>query len=69
MSKVTGKTFAMSKVKGTILKISVLISIYFSTDSAPVEKQWGELMKYNIFIMKIIEFVSSLTAHNLLILT
>lgn len=37
------------------------VSHYF-TESPPVEKKWGELMKYNIFIMKIIEFVSMVFA-------
>ncbi|KAI5652058.1 glycosyltransferase family 10 (fucosyltransferase) c-term domain-containing protein [Phthorimaea operculella] len=29
-------------------------------DSVPVDKKWGELIKYNIFIMKLVEFVISL---------
>ncbi|XP_013143512.1 PREDICTED: uncharacterized protein LOC106107273 isoform X2 [Papilio polytes] len=29
-------------------------------DSVPVDKKWNELIKYNIFIMKLIEFVISM---------
>ncbi|XP_047995013.1 uncharacterized protein LOC125233168 isoform X2 [Leguminivora glycinivorella] len=28
-------------------------------DSVPVDKKWNELIKYNIFIMKLVEFVIS----------
>ncbi|KAH9640694.1 hypothetical protein HF086_007265 [Spodoptera exigua] len=27
-------------------------------DSVPVDKKWNELIRYNIFIMKLVEFVS-----------
>lgn len=30
---------------------------YFS-DTVPVDKKWSELITYNIFIMKLVEFVS-----------
>ncbi|XP_059048595.1 uncharacterized protein LOC131843852 isoform X2 [Achroia grisella] len=29
-------------------------------DSVPVDKKWGELIRYNIFIMKLVEFVLSM---------
>ncbi|CAH0397771.1 unnamed protein product [Chilo suppressalis] len=29
-------------------------------DSVPVDKKWNELIKYNIFIMKLVEFVISM---------
>ncbi|XP_059048596.1 uncharacterized protein LOC131843852 isoform X3 [Achroia grisella] len=29
-------------------------------DSVPVDKKWGELIRYNIFIMKLVEFVVAL---------
>ncbi|KAJ2946237.1 hypothetical protein O0L34_g5173 [Tuta absoluta] len=29
-------------------------------DSVPVDKKWSELIKYNIFIMKLVEFVVAL---------
>ncbi|XP_045497766.1 uncharacterized protein LOC123695865 [Colias croceus] len=29
-------------------------------DSVPVDKKWSELIRYNIFIMKLVEFVISL---------
>ncbi|XP_052749876.1 uncharacterized protein LOC116412965 [Galleria mellonella] len=29
-------------------------------DSVPVDKKWSELIKYNIFIMKLVEFVFSM---------
>ncbi|RVE51611.1 hypothetical protein evm_003743 [Chilo suppressalis] len=29
-------------------------------DSVPVDKKWNELIKYNIFIMKLVEFIIAL---------